>query len=278
MPSKTSDLLKKLMQAFDGSATLGDDGLPRRMYHATSNDFDTFSNERLGGVTNHPTARLGHFFSESPSAVDVYARDNTGMVFSAGKDYRDGGAIMPTYLNIKNPHVMDAADFRNALPVSTTYNEGYGFMKTPEQIDAFKKELQAKGHDGIRIVGDQKGKAPSPGLEEWIADQWVAFEPNQIKSAFNDGTFDPTSPNILKSSLPYALAGGGLMAAMSPSQAQAIDRIRQNDLPLEDAWNPIEAFGGGLGGGLKAAATGVLPDGAMDWAFNKLGGLMSGGR
>lgn len=277
MPSKTSDLLKKLMLAFEGSATLGDDGLPRRMYHATSNNFDTFSDDALGAITNHPTARLGHFFSESPSAVDVYARDNTGMVFGAGKDYRDGAAIMPTYLNIKNPYVMDAADFRNSLPVSTTYNDGYGFMKTPEQIDAFKKELQDKGHDGIRIVGDQKGKVPSPGLDEWVADQWVAFEPTQIKSVFNDGSFGPTNPNILKA-IPYALAGGGLMAAMSPDQAQAVERIRANDLPLEDAWNPAEAFAGGLGGGVKSALAGVLPDGAMDWAINRLGGLMSGGK
>jgi hypothetical protein len=278
MPSKTSNLLKKLMRAFEGSATLGDDWLPRRMYHATSNNFDTFSDDALGAITNHPTARLGHFFSESPSAVDVYARDNTGMAFSAGKDYRDGAAIMPTYLNIKNPYVMDAADFRNNLPVSTTYNEGYGFMKTPEQIDAFKKELQDKGHDGIRIVGDQKGKVPSPGLNEWVADQWVAFEPTQIKSTFNRGTFDQSDPNILKSIAPYALAGGGLMASLAPSDAAAIDRIRQNDAPLQDAWNPLEAFAGGLGGGLKAAAAGVLPDGAMDWAINKLGGLMSGSK
>lgn len=84
-------------------------------------------------------------------------------------------------------------------------------------------------------------------------------------------------PDGLKSALPIA-AAGGLMAGMSPSDASAIQRIRSMDGPIEDAWNPLEAFAGGLGGGLKAAAMGVLPDGAMDWAINRIGGLMSGGK
>lgn len=275
MPNKTSDLLKKLMQAFGDAATLGDDGLPKRMFHATSNDFSEFSNDMLGRATEHPTARLGHFFSESPSAVDIYARDNSEAVFKAGDNYREGASIVPAYLNIRNPYVMDAQDFRNTLPVSTTYNDGFGFRKTPEQIDAFRKALEDIGHDGIRIVGDQKGKVPSPGLEEWAADQWVAFNPTQIKSTFNQGTFDPTNPNILKSALPYAIAGGGLMSALSPSDAAAIESIRQKDAPLEEAWNPVEAFGGGLGGGLRAALAGIIPDGVTDWAIS---GLMSGGK
>lgn len=275
MPNKTSELLKKLAHAFDGAATLGDDGLPRKMYHATSHDFDTFSNERLGSVTEHPTARLGHFFSESPKAVDLYARDNTDAIFKAGDNYRDGASIMPAYLNIKNPYTIGAQDFRNTLPVSNTYMEGIGFTKTPDQMEAFRKELQALGHDGIRIIADQKNKTPSPGLEEWIADQWVAFNPSQIKSTFNEGSFDPNNPNILKAALPLA-AGAGLMSAFSPNDAEA--RIRAMDAPIEEAWNPVEAFAGGLGGGLKSALVGVLPDGAMDWGMNKLGGLMSGGR
>lgn len=104
----------------------------------------------------------------------------------------------------------------------------------------------------------------------------AAFDPRkQIKSVNNRGTFDPNDPNILKAALPFA-AGAGLMS-MLPSDAEAVQRIREKDLPLEDAWNPFEAFATGVPGGLKAAAMGVLPDGAMDWAFNRIGGLMSGG-
>lgn len=181
--------------------------------------------------------------------------------FTPSTDYgfiQRSDAVYPAFLNIKNPYFTDVQ------------REAETAKHWPEWIE----ELKAMGHDGI--VYSKRGDI-TKGATGWGNDypQYIAFEPTQIKSVFNEGSFDPTNPNILKAALPFA-AGAGLMS-MLPSDAEAVQRIREKDLPLEDAWNPLEAFAGGVPGGLKAAAMGVLPDGAMDWAFNRIGGLMSGG-
>jgi hypothetical protein len=227
------------------------------------------------------------------AARDIIEPSDNGLIFMSPDDeYVDNfanGHKYELFANIKKPvdfrefaadQDVSAADWhefldRNGIDMGPDYKKSYRDSgEILQHVSQFNRggklrdAMQKSGYDGVVLreyFEDPDNSAVS----------YAAFAPNQVKSAENAGTFDPSNPNIYKSVLPYAAVGGGLMAAMSPNQAQAIDRIRQNDLPIEEAWNPVEAFGGGLGGGLKAAATGVLPDGAMDWAFNKLGGLMS---
>ena len=166
---------------------------------------------------------------------------------SAAQAY--GRNVMPAHLSMQNPFRFP----EDANPIR--------YVKDMGGREAFTNMLREQGYDGA--------------ISDSLLHQYMVLEPTQIKSIHNQGTFDPTNPSIYKSAHPYAVAGGGLMSALSPSQAQAIENIRAKDLPLEEAWNPVEAFGGGLGGGLRAALAGIVPDGAMDWAIN---GLMSGGK
>lgn len=259
---------------FGSSQVVGDDGLPAIAYHGTKGDIESFN---LKGKNR--TGGKAYFFSSDPEFASMYAN----------KGGNEGGKVYPVALKSENMFKHDdaasvdklqsAIDDILAREKSKPYGKGrdfYPYTKTdalngigtgrwdwlehPIVIDAMKKS----GFDGAR-------------LKEGDVENYMVFKPTQIKSVFNEGTFDPTNPNILKAALPFA-AGTGLMAAMSPSDAAAIQRIRENDAPLQEAWNPLEAFAGGLGGGVKAAAAGVLPDGAMDWAINRLGGLMSGGK
>jgi len=246
----------KFAKWFGGSKVVDEAGGPRTMYHGTDADFDSFSTEKIGSKTDAGFLGRGFSFSSRPEYASAYATDD---IFNpTGKR-----AVYPVHLSLKNPLKLYRGEDNKPLLRSLGVTE-FGSDAAAHKTDRFI----ASGYDGVMSIDRETGDVVEA----------LAFEPTQAKSIFNRGTYDPQDPNILKSALPYVVAGGGLMAAMSPSQAQAIDRIRQNDLPLEEAWNPVEAFGGGLGGGLKAAATGILPDGAMDWAFNKLGGLMSGGR
>ena len=162
-----------------------------------------------------------------------------------GEAMKYGGNVMPLYVSMQNPRRIQRRDI-------------------PNDVRSFRANTEGLGYDGVIIE--------TPG---GVIDEISAFSPSQIKSVANQGAFDPTDPNIYKSALPYALAGGGLMSALSPSDAAAIESIRQKDAPLEEAWNPVEAFGGGLGGGLRAALAGIIPDGVTDWAIS---GLMSGGK
>lgn len=65
--------------------------------------------------------------------------------------------------------------------------EAYLSIKNPASWDEYEKftldELISRGYDGII-------------LEEKDQNTYVAFEPTQIKSAENRGTFDPNNPNI----------------------------------------------------------------------------------
>ena len=69
-------------------------------------------------------------------------------------------------------------------------------------------ELKKLGYDGIR---DESGKGGGA-----VYDVWIPFEPHQIKSPYNRGTFDPKKKDILSTTtLPQY---GGLLACPPKSQ------------------------------------------------------------
>lgn len=234
---------------FSGSAVVKD-GEPLKMYHWTDNDFDTFdtSDKILDMTIPHNRGdNIGSFFSSSK---------NSGKYF--GKNRKDA------YLSLKNPKIFETQDdFRTFLREN--------FRVEPESLsdparffNDSRPKLEGMGHDGVII---KKPMFSGKNSKEMWA---IAFEPTQIKSPNNVGTFDQNDPNILKSALPFALAGGGLMSAVAPADAEAIEGIRQKDAPLQDAWNPVEAFAGGLGGGIPSALAGVPIDGLMDFIMGRI--------
>jgi len=104
---------------------------------------------------------------------------------------RSGQNIMPVFLSIQNPLVIDQ-DFSSYRLVS--------------YLDTIKK-AQRDGNDGVIIKNTYDGKAQPGWISKLIA-KWrkedvpsdtiyIAFEPTQIKSATgNKGTFDKTNPDI----------------------------------------------------------------------------------
>jgi hypothetical protein len=85
----------------------------------------------------------------------------------------DGGPVIEAYLSIERPYLYAARnyDFPSRFPS--------------------QKTLRDQGHDGIIVTYPNGGK------------EFVAFEPTQIKSVNNHGTFDPANPNILFQSDPF---------------------------------------------------------------------------
>jgi ribosomal protein S18 acetylase RimI-like enzyme len=71
---------------------------------------------------------------------------------------------------------------------SLSHDEGTWATQVPEKVT---KLLQAMGYDGIR----HDGGVSTGGKHHHV---WIAFEPNQIKSAVgNKGTFNPNTNNII---------------------------------------------------------------------------------
>lgn len=117
-----------------------------------------------------------YFFTSDKSTANTYAKNKPAF------DYQNSDrGVIPLYLSLQKPKVIDAA--------------GAAWGGPKAQADAIA-EAKASGHDGI-IIRDTRDtyNATKSGP---IADVYVAFKPEQIKSATgNRGTFDPKNPNIL---------------------------------------------------------------------------------
>jgi hypothetical protein len=211
---------------FGDSKVVDADGKPLVVYHGTDADFGAFDLGRAGAVgerfaeaaffTSDPDVAGSYAarwmnnqnFRDARAAEDAALRDWGRAVVDFGRDSpqakkaeaekdaraekrrriadeidtmqrpSDGANIVPAYLSVQNPLEVDG--------------KGRNFRAVYE--DAFA-EAEAGGHDGIifrNVVDAGNTTASRP------ADVFVAFRPEQIKSAIgNRGTFDPENPNIL---------------------------------------------------------------------------------
>jgi hypothetical protein len=168
-------------------------GSPKTLYHATSSDFSSFDPNKAAKNSGHPASRLGHFMTETPEAADLFSREPDKFSQGTG-EYKAGANIMPVHASIKNPHVMHWKEFAGALASLNTMP----LKKANKEVDAFRKQLIEAGHDGILIKGGWK-PGQFLGSPEFASNNWVAFSPNQIKSALgNSGGFNRAEEDINK--------------------------------------------------------------------------------
>ena len=151
---------------FGESKVVDAQGKPLVVYHGTFSDFSKFSDRKLGENTDGnassesyaQTARVGFWFNDRPMGGN-----------SAGYTLD-----MPVYLSIQNPKREMSLDWL-----------AQGLESTKGR--AYRRRLMSEGYDGI-VLED----------EEFGGESWIAFRPEQIKSAIgNRGTYDPNDPSIL---------------------------------------------------------------------------------
>lgn len=172
---------------FGDSKVVDESGKPLVVYHGTKNNFSIFDKEKIG--QNFDASELGYYFTskadrdgKSSSASDYAVlpsqkinRDKAKGIDVSG--YGNQPNVMPVYLSLKNPLILDSDGWQTPLMYLDARNED------------FKKRLLPRGsYDGI-IVYDGTGKSKDKA--------YVAFKANQIKSASgNQGTFDSNNPDI----------------------------------------------------------------------------------
>jgi hypothetical protein len=156
---------------FGDSKAVDAAGKPLVVYHGTSKDFDAFD----AGKIDRPGFGNGFHFAEDAPLAAFYAENwNSG-------NRAAGDIIMPVYLSISKPFTGDFYKWGG--------DRGLG------NATAITEALKAEGYDGIRYRHDTNG--PKDRSADRYA--WVAFRPEQIKSAIgNSGAFNPNDPNILK--------------------------------------------------------------------------------
>lgn len=167
----------------DASKVVNEDGTPRIVYHATDNEFYTFNKAKRGENT-----------FRNASDFSIAATSATGFWFSDHDVSGDMGSkkSMQCYLDIKNPYRISLSEMSEEIKAADTngdvdfdYSIG-DFDSTRQLSESYVDSLKEQGYDGI-IVADS----------EFGGESYVAFYPNQIKSATdNIGTFDPHNPDI----------------------------------------------------------------------------------
>lgn len=189
--AKSAEALTNFWRWFGDSKAVDKDGRPLVVYHGTGARFDTFDLS----LSNRA------FFTDSKIVADTY------------QDFRgktEASNTVSVYLKLKNPLFVDFG--------------GKGYVDIPTDIDDRIKEylsnrfddlseptldeiidyaIEDGEYDGV-IAKNIKDYAISD-TASWeakrtVANDYIAFEPNQIKSVDNIGTFSPETGNILNQS------------------------------------------------------------------------------
>ena len=243
---------------FNGSKVVDEDGKPLVVYHATSNfQGDEFKPSKKVNRSGNPD---GYYFTHDIEDANRYA------------GAKEGSQIIPAFLNIKNP-----------------YNYGNQKSHSQPMIDQFEKELNnnfdldrlGKSWYNEKLDVFKQGRFPNISLPtdsmtriieaggyDGMKDgrDWVAFKPNQIKSAFNQTPEATSNKFSLRSQLSDRLnerigstttkrkeAGfvERLIDAMSPT---AVTRLRQAFINKYDSIEQLSRLRGEKMGGNEMLA------------------------
>ena len=131
---------------------------PIVVYHSSNSEFNQFEPQ---GSVDFPNAV---YFSSSKVVSKTY-----------------GAKLYSCYLKIENPYIVDAD--------GSSYNDFY------DHLVGDMDYAVRNGYDGVivRNIRDSWGQFGKGGRK---ADTYIVFNPEQIKSVNNQGTFDESNPNI----------------------------------------------------------------------------------
>lgn len=189
----SSDAFKRW---FDGSKVADEDGNPKRMYHITAKDFPAFipggKDRWLNGKLHrngYPASGEAVWFSPDPEHQPAFHNVSAGIAArSEGAMFREGTRVVPVYLSIKSPLMLDDKAMLDwAIEVYADGDKSFPLLIDKKWIEQLKKD----GYDGIIYTPEEK---------ESRDHEYIVFDPTQIKSAIsNTGEFSRTDPNIQRS-------------------------------------------------------------------------------
>lgn len=207
------------VRARQASKVVDANGEPLVVYHGTAADFDAFDPERTGDSMDAGKLGIGAYFNQAAKWANTYS-------LNAAKN---GGAsnVMPAYLSLKNPVMLDGAGnyMAKLKKVSSEWglehrptNDESSWAPNPEWAKEFTDAAILRGHDGVVL--------PSQFTET----EYLVFSPLDIKSAIgNRGTFNGSDPNILRSTAQKQPASAGF-SLPEETKTQAAQREVQDNM------------------------------------------------
>ena len=189
-----------------GSQVKNEDGTPKVMYHGTTKSFNVFE---PSDKANRSLNVEGYYFTDNPDEASSYASTKFDRANETVEKNQliEGANVMPVYLSIRNPYNTKGKNYINydmekayEKALTKQIKEESGFddqswvkSKVEELIDRGRLPFTAmdpKVEQEVIKAGGYDGMRDGP--------HWVAFDPEQIKSATgNRGTYNRRSPNIL---------------------------------------------------------------------------------
>lgn len=158
---------------FGDSKVVDENGKPLVVYHGTLSNFDAFSKKMIG--SRFTADERGFFFIDN----EKMAKDYSTSEFDSSKK----GYVMPVYISSKNPLIINAEYARKNGLGSSVFEREDSISFWDNYQDFILEQVDEGKNDGV-IIDD--------GFSKTV----VVFEPNQIKSVYNRGTFDPNNDNI----------------------------------------------------------------------------------
>lgn len=216
---------------FGQSKVVGKDGNPLVVYHGTASAFHAFEVGHIGDVFGDDDH--GFFFT-----------NNTGDDMASGYAKRAavdgmGANVLPVFVRIENPFTF--ADYAWMAEwvdnQEDTTDELISKILDGQSLIAWfdrhkgslVPEAIAGGHDGIILY--DPGTDIGHGVPENLV---VAFKPEQIKSIFNTGSFNPDSVNLSEATTSY------VPRACDPALLTYEEYYRIAN--KEDIWHPSGAY------------------------------------
>ena len=198
--SSTDEVLESssFKKWFKGSKVVDEQGKPLVVYHGTNVSFNKFdiedADEQIGNLFSDPIQKE-FSFTDNPKVSDGYANSMEWLGWNP--------QVFPVYLKLENPAIYDVkgknwGKFKiwngrkdvGVLELANLHREGESFddKRNPGKKINFKKT------DGV--IFKNINELGSGKNSKTLGTTYQVFEPTQIKSVFNKGTFNPNDPRI----------------------------------------------------------------------------------
>lgn len=245
---------------FGDSKVVDENGKPLEMVHFSYNEFSQFDKSHAG--VNNDESSIGFWFADRddfafnneryPIRYDVYLKmDNPLIIEGNGTetnpwadtdiDNLDSYAKFEKMFNdlmYQDPQMWDERVYEPIYGGFETRKvklrfSNFSEKKQREIIKGIIDKLKAQGYDGIII---KNTRVDSLNPDEGI-NQYVVFEPNQIKSVYNRGTWDARNDNIYYQKAEQAFSPTNRDKNTYISDLRAVERgedtrIRVGELPI----------------------------------------------
>ncbi|MES0207944.1 D-Ala-D-Ala carboxypeptidase family metallohydrolase [Mesorhizobium sp. M0028] len=195
---------------FGDSLVVDNDGKPLVVYHGSNRQFQAFKpspSMRQSPYGHEPVVSPAYFFTPEKATAQMFAKDRV-KIDQRLRGKKGGRAqVRAFYLSVQNPLDLVISDGQ----LAEIESRGEYFVRADEpdpyateiidQIAGYRPEtwadvqralddpdvingLKSEGFDGVRLREDDG------------SDAWAVFEPTQIKSTDNSGSFDPADARV----------------------------------------------------------------------------------